>query len=336
MNWGGSNLKLAALHTAQPEPGGFYVSGDIVQPLVSGKQSTSEVSLSRVTILPGTGQMLHRHAQHETLFVLEGQVRLTSVRGRTFRNFAAGPGALLHVPGCVPHMYFNDSSEPAVLLTFSTPAGLEGFYARAGQKVADVESANCLSYDVDHIEGVGWQFGIEPIDPELFDSREGYRASGAHFCAPEAGQRYDLLGSLLRIVVDGSQSESWLTVLERTQGAGAQSPLIRHAGSGTYFVLEGSFEFVAYGDNGPQRLTAKAGSAVYRPAGMLHAFYNNAATSSRLLSFLTPAGIENFIRTVAREVAPGEPDGHGDVTPDELERVSALGTQFGVEIKPEG
>ncbi|MDQ3024723.1 MAG: cupin domain-containing protein, partial [bacterium] len=107
MALGGREQPAATLHAAAPAAGGFFMSGDIVQPLVTGTQTGGECTLSRITALPGSGQALHRHAQHETLFILDGELELTAVRGGCFRTFTAGPGVMMHVPGCVPHRYLN-------------------------------------------------------------------------------------------------------------------------------------------------------------------------------------------------------------------------------------
>jgi quercetin dioxygenase-like cupin family protein len=336
MGVGGREVTAGTLTTAAPAAGGFFLSGDIVQPLVTGKQTGGECTLARITVLPGSGQSLHRHAQHETLYVLDGELELTGVRGGKFRTFGASAGILMHVPGCVPHRYFNPTTKPATLLSFSTSAGLDGFYARAGQKVACVTDAAGMQPDAEKIEGVGWEFGIEPIDAELYDSREGYRASGAHFAGPSSGQSLIVLDSLVRLLTDATQAEGWVTTAEITQRPGGGMPPMRHGGAGTYLVLDGSFTFEVQSPDGAQRVEASAGTAVYRPAGMVSSYRNSCSGNSRMLALYTPSGIEDFVRTVGRELASAEEFFAApsySMPAGELERVAALGTQLGVEIQ---
>jgi quercetin dioxygenase-like cupin family protein len=331
----GHELRQNTLHSGRPNGPGFFMSGDIVQPLVSSEQTGGQNSLSRITVLPGSGQGLHRHAQHETLFILDGEVQFQGARSGTIRNFAGGPGTLLHFPGCVPHSYFNASQHPATLLSFTTPGGLENFYARAGQQVEHGADTGQLTPDLPHIETIGWEYGIEPIDPELYDAREGYRASSALFVPTAHGKSYLVLDSMVRILADANQTEGWLTVLEITQRPGGEAPQHRHGGACTSYVLDGIFGFSGEAAEGRKSLAAGAGSALHRSAGMSYAFQNNAPTSSRMLAFVTPAGIEDFVRAVGRELKSPEEYYKGNwpaPTPEELSRVTALASQLGVEI----
>jgi quercetin dioxygenase-like cupin family protein len=336
MSVGGKEVRQHTLHSVQPGGAGFFLTGDVVQPLVGGEQTDGQSSLSRITVLPGSGQILHRHAQHETLYILDGEVQFQGAKNGTIRNFAGGQGTLLHFPGCVPHSYFNASPHPATLLSFTTPGGLDSFYARAGQQVECTADAAHLVPDNAHIESIGWEFGIEPIDAELYDSREGYRASGAHYVPTAHGRSYLVLDSMVRILADTTQTEGWLTVLEITQRAAGEAPMHRHPGACTSYVLDGVFGFTGQAAEGRKTLAAAGGTALYRSAGMSYGFRNNAPGSSRMLAFITPAGIEDFVRAVGRELSSPDEYFRGDwpaPTPEELARVTALASQLGVEIQ---
>ena len=55
MSEGGKEVRHQTLHSVQPNGAGFFLSGDVVQPLVSGEQTDGQSSLSRITLLPGNG-----------------------------------------------------------------------------------------------------------------------------------------------------------------------------------------------------------------------------------------------------------------------------------------
>ncbi|WP_439594678.1 cupin domain-containing protein [Falsiroseomonas sp.] len=90
---------------------------------VQGRFSMME-SLSE----PGCATPLHRHAEEETFYVLEGRP--------TFRLgdkvFATGPGDLVLIPAGTPHAWINAGNGPCRMLATFAPGGVETLFTRLG------------------------------------------------------------------------------------------------------------------------------------------------------------------------------------------------------------
>src|SRR5215203_7109371 len=79
----------------------------------------------------------------------------------------------------------------------------------------------------------------------------------------------------------------------------------------THYILEGEFEFVV----GERKVNAGAGSVVYVPTTMVHAFTNTGTKKGKILFINTPAGpLEQFLVEFGEPVSDpssppeGEPD----------------------------
>jgi uncharacterized RmlC-like cupin family protein len=95
----------------------------------------------------------------------------------------------------------------------------------------------------------------------------------------------------------------------------------------TFYVLEGELEFVV----GGRALLATAGSVVYGPKGIPHAFWNVGTTPSRVAVFITPAGLEGMFEEFGELVTDPSSPPEG---PPDTERLVALNQRYGVEMPP--
>jgi len=68
------------------------------------------------------------------------------------------------------------------------------------------------------------------------------------------------------------------------------------------YVLEGEIGVQV----GEEVLQAPAGSVVYKPRGIEHAFWNASAEPARVLEVISPAGFERFFEETGELVAPDE------------------------------
>lgn len=89
-------------------------------------------TLIQDNLKPGFDLALHLHRQHtEIFYVLEGQVEFTVGA----RSFTAAAGAVVYVPPGTPHAARSD--QPARMLMFYAPGGIEGMFAELGQLTPD-------------------------------------------------------------------------------------------------------------------------------------------------------------------------------------------------------
>jgi quercetin dioxygenase-like cupin family protein len=147
-----------------------------------------------------------------------------------------------------------------------------------------------------------------------------------------AGDSYWVGGDFLTIKVAGKETQGAFSVVESVAlPQGGPPPHVHTREDETFYVLEGTFEFLA----GDRTITATAGSVVYGPRGIPHTFKNVGATNGRLLVVATPAGFEEFVAEVGTPAAdasvPPPPPG-----PDALERLVRVAGKHGIHLAVPG
>ena len=84
----------------------------------------------------------------------------------------------------------------------------------------------------------------------------------------------------------------------------------------THYVLEGQFEFVV----GERKVNADAGSVVYVPRTMMHAFTNTGKEKGKILFINTPAGpLEQFLLEFGEPVSDPSSPPQGPPDMDKLQ-----------------
>ena len=99
-------------------------------------------------------------------------------------------------------------------------------------------------------------------------------------------------GGLAVLRVTGDQTEGRYAVMELLAPKGFASPLHIHRREDEFFVLLSGEVRVQHGE---AVIEAVAGSVVYGPRDVAHAFHVDSA-EARLLLFFGPAGVEGFFR----------------------------------------
>jgi quercetin dioxygenase-like cupin family protein len=117
--------------------------------------------------------------------------------------------------------------------------------------------------------------------------------------------------------------------MEMTIPPGMGPPPHTHPGAEAVYVLEGTLRYHV----GDETTEGGPGSLFYVPQGTLESFEPSGDSPVRVLVIYAPGGIDKFFTEVgepatAREVPP-PPE-----TPPDLERIAAVGAQYGMEIKP--
>jgi quercetin dioxygenase-like cupin family protein len=98
-------------------------------------------------------------------------------------------------------------------------------------------------------------------------------------------------GGPLTFKVRGAETAGALTALENVIAPGDGPPLHTHRDEDeAWYVLAGSLRFRL----GDEEATAAAGSFLFVPRGVVHAFVNDGDEPARILVLFTPAGMERF------------------------------------------
>lgn len=146
--------------------------------------------------------------------------------------------------------------------------------------------------------------------------------------ASDDGRKFWLVGDLITLKMVGSDTDGAFALVEEvTPPQGGPPPHIHTREDETFYVLEGELEFVI----GGRALLATAGSVVYGPKGIPHAFRNVGTTPSKMVVFIAPAGFERMLEEVGELAtdASSPPEGLPDI-----ERLVALNQKYGVDIPP--
>ena len=106
-----------------------------------------------------------------------------------------------------------------------------------------------------------------------------------------------------------------------------EARLHAHSEEQITYVLEGELEFMV----GQRTLSATAGSVVYGPRNVLHAFKNVGVTPSKMVVLIMPAGLEKMFEELGEPVADPSSPPEG---PPDIERLMAINEKYGVEVAP--
>jgi mannose-6-phosphate isomerase-like protein (cupin superfamily) len=120
--------------------------------------------------------------------------------------------------------------------------------------------------------------------------------------------------------VSGEQTGGAFSIVEHPLEPGVLgAPPHAHANEDeTSFVIEGEIGVMI----GEEELRAGAGSYVFKPRGVVHAFWNPGPESARILEIISPAGFERYFEELAGVLsADGPPD---------LERISEVAGRYGL------
>ena len=132
------------------------------------------------------------------------------------------------------------------------------------------------------------------------------QAAVRHVLGPYEGEAVRLMALGVRFMIDGETTNGAFSLVEhplppRALGA----PLHTHRNEDEYsYVLEGRVG-VQLGD---KVFEAGPGDLVFKPRGVVHAFWNAGDDPARLLELISPAGFENYFRELAPMLAAADRD----------------------------
>ncbi len=120
----------------------------------------------------------------------------------------------------------------------------------------------------------------------------------------DSGPTFTMLGTTMRLIATAAATGGRFTVLEQVTPAGWGPPRHIHSREDEiFYILEGTYELHV----GDVRRTVSAGASAILPRHLPHGFRNVASTPSRLLSVITPGGLEEYFLAVAKYSPPPSP-----------------------------
>lgn len=136
---------------------------------------------------------------------------------------------------------------------------------------------------------------------------------------PAGGGRLGDLGDGIGVVfkLDGADTGGALSIVEHPFAVGALVPPHIH-------TLEDEISIVLEGEIGfrseDQEVVLDAGGYIVKPRGEVHAMWNAGRVPARMIEIISPAGFEEFFRSLADLTASGE-------APD-MEAIGALSERY--------
>jgi quercetin dioxygenase-like cupin family protein len=143
-----------------------------VSRLVGGNQTGGELSLVELIGAPGSGPGPHLDPWRESFYVLDGELTFRYEEGSAVRTLIARRGDAVSIPQGVGHAFSVTSAGPARYLIASTPAGIDAFFADAGEPTARGALPNeALPFDRERLRVAfakhglsGYSFATPPAD----------------------------------------------------------------------------------------------------------------------------------------------------------------------------
>ena len=142
--------------------------------------------------------------------------------------------------------------------------------------------------------------------------------------AADGGERADLGGLGIAWKIDGAATGGRFSVVHHPLAPHAlAAPLHRHSREDEYsYVLEGTLGALL----GDEVVTAGPGTWVFKPRDQWHTFWNAGDTPCEIVEIISPAGFEDYFRSLPEVFAPGrEPD---------FARLGELCARYGLEVDP--
>lgn len=124
----------------------LYGAGDEYRYLATGAHTDGEYFMLEAVVPPGAGPPPHvQTREEEGFYMLEGTLTFYPEG----KEVVAGPGTFLNVPRGVVHNFKNLTDEPARVLIWFAPAGIEEMFsemARDPERYQEIGAAYGVSF----------------------------------------------------------------------------------------------------------------------------------------------------------------------------------------------
>jgi quercetin dioxygenase-like cupin family protein len=108
-----------------------------VSRLLGGRETQNQLSLVELVGAPGSGPGPHVDPWQESFYVLDGELTFRCEERGAVRTIVARRGDTVSIPQGVGHAFSVTGGRPARYLIATTPAGLDAFFADAGEPLKE-------------------------------------------------------------------------------------------------------------------------------------------------------------------------------------------------------
>jgi quercetin dioxygenase-like cupin family protein len=158
------------------------------------------------------------------------------------------------------------------------------------------------------------------------------RPTAINVFAPPTGPALSIAGGTYRIITSGAQTNGAYAVIDMLVPPGCGPGPHAHADiRELFYVLEGEVVFRSE----TQTYTAKKGALAEIPTGgAVHNFTNESDKLAHLLCVVVPAGLDQFFAEIGQPVAADTFLPRQAPSPEQLQKIQALGREYGQEFFP--
>lgn len=138
--------------------------GTLMQFKATGEDNGETFSLIEQVLPPGFAPPLHvHHAEDEAFYILDGEIAVVCGEHR----WHAGAGTFVYLPKEIPHGFLVEGSQPARLLQFTAPAGLEHFHAEMGEPAQSLTIPPPTPPDLAKMQALAAKYHFEIVGPPV-------------------------------------------------------------------------------------------------------------------------------------------------------------------------
>lgn len=156
-------LTTDGFYSSDREKGSLiWFLGTLMNMRASGVQTRGSFGLIEQVLSPGFAPPLHiHHGEDEAFYLLEGEASFTCGD----QTVKARPGTFVFFPRDIPHWFRIEGNQPARLLQFNFPAGLENFFVEAGEEVEELNSPPARPPDFEKMMSTAPGYQLEILGP---------------------------------------------------------------------------------------------------------------------------------------------------------------------------
>jgi quercetin dioxygenase-like cupin family protein len=134
-----------------------------VSRLLGGQETGNSLSLVELIGAPGSGPGPHLDPWRESFYVLDGELTFRIEEDGTVRTLVAHRGDAVSIPEGAGHAFTVTSAAPARYLIASAPAGIDAFFADAGEPIAQaVLPSEPPPFDRERLRAAFANHGLSP------------------------------------------------------------------------------------------------------------------------------------------------------------------------------
>jgi quercetin dioxygenase-like cupin family protein len=140
----------------------IWFLGTLMTLKASGKQTGDAYGLIEQVLPPEFATPLHvHHSEDEAFYLLEGEATFTCGD----KAMKASAGSYIFFPRDIPHWFCVTGNQPARLLQFNFPAGLENFFVEVGEPAPSLTLPSAGPPDIGKLVSIAAKYQMEILGP---------------------------------------------------------------------------------------------------------------------------------------------------------------------------